>query len=705
MGRCEVTWNEYELFMYPDEERRTRATIPTDAAGDKLADAVTHPSKPYVEMSFGMGKDGFPAISMTQHGANKYCQWLSAKTGQFYRLPTEAEWEYACRAGTTTAYFFGDDASKLPEYGWFEQNSDFKYQKVGKKKPNPWGLHDMCGNVVEWVLDQYDPETYKQGAGTSLTTDPWNRATKSYPHAVRGGSWDDQENMLRSAARRGSDRVLENAGPATSQEHLVFLRRAIRRIPHRASPESSAAGRNAEVLVQRRGTGLVANLFARSNERNQTKTNTQKLMEQTPAASPAVSRRQFIRTSSLVAASAAAAVNFPAVLSAQTKKPLNAVILGIGGRGGGAGGDFLEAAKTAGVEAKIVAVADLFPEQALRGRDSFSVPEDKCFSGFDGYMKALAVPGVNYAILASPPGFRAPHFKACVEAGKHVFMEKPVAVDGPGCQVMYQAAAMAKQKNLKVAAGTQRRHQQGYIETIKRIKDGAIGDVVSLRAYWVNGGPIWHRGDKGANDLERQIRNWYHYIWLCGDHICEQHVHNLDICNWIMGGHPVRCWGMGGRQQLGDKSGEIWDNFAVEYEYEGGVRAFSYCGQIKRDWSRVSEGVHGSKGSADPSGVIQPKGGQMWRFRDKATNAYVQEHVDLINAIQNDTAIERGRTGDRQHAHRHHGPGSGLQRRRSRLGQHQGIEVRLRAGAALQRRVQDDLRRFPHAQAADAGPA
>ena len=222
MGQCEITWNEYELFMYPDEERRTRATVPTDAAGDKLADVVTHPSKPYVEMSFGMGKDGYPAIAMTQHAANKYCQWLSAKTGQFYRLPTEAEWEYACRAGTTTAYFFGDDPSKLGEYGWFEQNSDFKYQKVGKKKPNPWGLYDMCGNVVEWCLDQYDPEYYKQGGASSNLSEPWNKATKPYPHSVRGGSWDDEATMCRSAARRGSDRSWKMQDPQLPKSIWYF---------------------------------------------------------------------------------------------------------------------------------------------------------------------------------------------------------------------------------------------------------------------------------------------------------------------------------------------------------------------------------------------------------------------------------------------------------------------------------------------------
>ncbi len=222
MEQCEITWNEYELFMYPDEEHRTRATMHSDEAGDKLADAVTHPSKPYVEMSFGMGKDGFPAIAMTHHAANKYCQWLSAKTGQFYRLPTEAEWEYACRAGTTTAYFFGDDPSLLPQYGWFEDNSDFKYQKVGKKKPNPWGLYDMCGNVLEWVLDQYSPDYYAACQAKGVVVEPWNKATKPYPHSVRGGSWNDPAVACRSAARRGSDRTWKMQDPQLPKSIWYF---------------------------------------------------------------------------------------------------------------------------------------------------------------------------------------------------------------------------------------------------------------------------------------------------------------------------------------------------------------------------------------------------------------------------------------------------------------------------------------------------
>ncbi len=368
-------------------------------------------------------------------------------------------------------------------------------------------------------------------------------------------------------------------------------------------------------------------------------------MENQPTNPSPVSRRQFIKQSSLAAASAAAVVNFPAVLSAQSKQKINAVVIGVGGRGGGAGRDFLEAAKIVGVDGQIVAVADIFPEQAKRGKENFGVPEDKCFSGFDAYQKALEVPGVNYAILATPPGFRAPHFKACIEAGKNVFMEKPVAVDGPGIRMVYAAAAESKKKNLKVAAGTQRRHRPSYIETVKRIQDGAIGDITSLRVYWVNGGPIWHRGDNGSTELERQIRNWYHYIWLCGDHICEQHVHNIDIGNWLMKGHPVKAWGMGARQQLDmeGKSGEIWDNFAIEYQYANGVRMHAYCGQVKRSWSSVSEAVHGANGIAemhDGRNYIKAKGGEVWKpAKSEADNGYVNEHRDLIQAIIHDTPL------------------------------------------------------------------
>ncbi len=206
MGKMEVTWAEYELFMRPEIELDLRKKNPSEDYVNKFSDAISRPTKPYVEMSFGMGKDGFPAISMTQHAANKYCEWISARTGHFYRLPTEAEWEYAYRAGTTTAYFFGDDPAQLGDYAWYGANSDWKYQKVGKKKPNPWGLNDIAGNVCEWTLDQYDADWFKKNSGKVLE-DPWNVAVKAYPLAARGGSWDDEEpGRLRAATRRSSDK-------------------------------------------------------------------------------------------------------------------------------------------------------------------------------------------------------------------------------------------------------------------------------------------------------------------------------------------------------------------------------------------------------------------------------------------------------------------------------------------------------------------
>jgi formylglycine-generating enzyme required for sulfatase activity len=212
MGRCEVTWNEFELFMYPNGAAKKVAAGAEPMNSTNFADAVARPSSPYVDLSFGMGKESNPAISMTQHAANKYCEWLSAKTGHFYRLPTEAEWEYACRAGTTTAYFFGDNPAQLGEYAWYSDNSDWKYQKVGTKKPNPWGLCDMHGNVAEWCLDQHQAEYYQKFNATTADN-PWNKATQPYPHVVRGGSWDDNPEMLRSAARRASDRLWKMQDP------------------------------------------------------------------------------------------------------------------------------------------------------------------------------------------------------------------------------------------------------------------------------------------------------------------------------------------------------------------------------------------------------------------------------------------------------------------------------------------------------------
>ncbi|HTG45477.1 MAG TPA: formylglycine-generating enzyme family protein [Verrucomicrobiae bacterium] len=212
MGISEVTWNEYEIFLFRARGMRTyMPSVDRDPRTNTLADAVALPSMPYIEPSMGMGREGYPAINMTQHAANKYCQWLSALTGHYYRLPTEAEWEYACRAGTTTRYSFGDDEKQLSEYAWFENNSDYKYQRVMRKKPNPWGLYDMHGNVAEWTLDGYNAGAYGTFPDGALA--PFIRGVKSYPHAVRGGSWKDDAANLRSASRQFSVPKWEEADP------------------------------------------------------------------------------------------------------------------------------------------------------------------------------------------------------------------------------------------------------------------------------------------------------------------------------------------------------------------------------------------------------------------------------------------------------------------------------------------------------------
>jgi formylglycine-generating enzyme required for sulfatase activity len=216
MGKCEVTWDEYELWAMGMDRQRREILKQTVTEYDTLADAITMPTKPYTDMTFGMGRDQFPAICMTQLAAKMYCKWLSAKTGRYYRLPTEAEWEYACRAGTTTAYSFGDDPDDLEDFGWFYDNADDAYHEIGQKKPNPWGLHDMHGNVAEWVLDAYTEDGYEE-LGAPPLKNPVDVPTKLYPRTVRGGSWFDDPEDCRSAARMGSSTDWKQQDPQIPQ--------------------------------------------------------------------------------------------------------------------------------------------------------------------------------------------------------------------------------------------------------------------------------------------------------------------------------------------------------------------------------------------------------------------------------------------------------------------------------------------------------
>ena len=206
MGKCEVTWDEFHVFMQRKDLASRAADPKARAPQDAWADAVSRPTPPYVPMDFGYGIHGYPAICMTQFAARQYTKWLSMKTGRFYRLPSEAEWEYACRAGTTTAYSFGDDRKQLGDYAWDFDNSDGKPHPVGTKKPNPWGLFDMHGNVAEWTLDQHDADYYAECAKAGASSSPVKWPASEYPIVVRGGSWDDDADRLRSAARRGSQK-------------------------------------------------------------------------------------------------------------------------------------------------------------------------------------------------------------------------------------------------------------------------------------------------------------------------------------------------------------------------------------------------------------------------------------------------------------------------------------------------------------------
>jgi predicted dehydrogenase len=351
---------------------------------------------------------------------------------------------------------------------------------------------------------------------------------------------------------------------------------------------------------------------------------------------PSPSRRDFLKSSTAATIGLGMLSNAHAAGSDTIKVGL----VGCGGRGTGAAENICEAAGTT-YSVKIHALGDVFEDHLKNCRkelrdnpkckEKFDVADEHCFVGFDAYQKVIDC--CDLVMLATPPGFRPLHIEATIRAGKQLFAEKPVAVDGTGIRKVLAAYEEANKKGLSVVTGTQRRHQAGYIESMKRIHDGAIGDLVAGRVYW-NQGDIWaHKRQGGWSDTEYQIRNWYHFLWLCGDHIVEQHVHNLDVACWALKAHPVRAVGMGGRQVISDpERGESYDHFAVDYEFPNGVHVLSMCRQIPECANDISETIAGSKGQWHSSGY-RFTGKREGRIRIHEVNPYVQEHIDLLESI------------------------------------------------------------------------
>ena len=365
------------------------------------------------------------------------------------------------------------------------------------------------------------------------------------------------------------------------------------------------------------------------------------------------SRRDFLK-SSTVAAVGAGTLSTLGVLPgahAAGDDTIKIGLVGCGGRGTGAAN---QALSTAG-NVKIVAMGDLFPER-LEGaanqlkkalgekQERFAVDKDHMFTGFDAFQKVIGS-GIDLVILATPPHFRPQQFAAAIAAGKHCFIEKPIAVDGPGVRLCLKTTEEAKAKNLAVVCGLQRHHQFGYLESMKRIHGGEIGDIVASRAYW-NMGSLWmHPRKPEWSDVEWQLRNWLYFAWLSGDHICEQHVHNLDVINWAKQSHPVRCFGHGGREVRKEPSyGHIFDHHDVHYEYADGSWMFSQCRQIPGCLNSVSEHLIGTKGKAnlDGGGRWFIEGDSKWRYEGPRNDPYQTEHDDLFASIRSGKPLNEG---------------------------------------------------------------
>ncbi len=364
-----------------------------------------------------------------------------------------------------------------------------------------------------------------------------------------------------------------------------------------------------------------------------------------------VSRREFVKSTAAAAAGASFMLGANRFAYAAGSDRLRVGLIGCGGRGTGAAADAVAAAE--GVE--IYAMGDLFEDRLEDSRrrleenlgEAMQVTDDRTFTGFDNYKHVIDA-DVDMIILATPPGFRPIHFRYAVDAGKHVFMEKPTNVDVAGYASIVESGELARQKGLSVVAGTLYRRQPSFVEAIDEIHNGAIGEIVGAQAYYLTG-PIWLRDrEPGMSDMEWQCRNWYYFNWLSGDHIVEQFVHNLDVLNWVFEGHPESALAMGGRLVRVDPSyGHIYDHFSVEYVYPGDVRVEAKCRQMENTTTRVTNQIIGSTGIAtlDPNrSMIRSHDGEVvFRHPERGGNGYVQEHADLIAAIRTNDPINESK--------------------------------------------------------------
>ncbi len=367
-----------------------------------------------------------------------------------------------------------------------------------------------------------------------------------------------------------------------------------------------------------------------------------------------IDRRNFMKGTAL-ATSGVMMASLPVGASAfvnPTEKKLKLAVVGCGGRGTGAAVQAL----TADANVELVAMCDAFKDRldsslnSIMNTDRLSedrkknikVGEGDKYVGFDGYKKAIKAADV--VILATPPGFRPYHLEECLNQGKHVFCEKPLATDAVGIRKCLDLVKVAESKKLNVVVGLQRHYQTIYREIIKRVNDGSIGDVIAGQVYW-NGGGVWNRPRKPEySEMEYQMRNWYYFNWLCGDHIVEQHIHNLDVFNWVKGAYPVSAQGMGGRQvRTGKTNGEIFDHHYVEFTYEDGSILNSQCRHIKGCKSDVSETLIGTKGRVDTRGggsISDLSGKSIYKHRGKGDpDPYQVEHDELFASIRKGEVI------------------------------------------------------------------